>query len=349
MSDQSNPIDSIIKFRLIPNHYNPANTIIFLGNGNLDFGLRVASHFNPECLSSCRIQRFSNGEIRIPPIEENIRQKDCVIIQTADISSRGSVNDLLMELFVLIDAIRRGSARSIMVVLPIFPYQRQDRKDCSRAPISSRMISTFLETQGVNRVICFDLHAGQIQGFFDKTPLDNLFSEPYFIKYIKKNFNAEQLNNLVIVSPDEGGVKRATRVSDKLGCSTAIMYKERSKANHVDNMVLMGSVEERICFIIDDIIDTGGTACKAADILVQNGACQVYLGACHGVLSGPAIERINNSKFTKVVVTNTVEVKERFPGESDKLVVLDVSDLCASAIDRSLTGKSLSELLNIKL
>ena len=341
--------EPIVKFRLIPNHYNPVNTLIFLGNGNLDFGLRVASHFNPECLSECRIERFSNGEIKIPSIKENIRQRDCVIIQTVDISKKWSINELMMELFVLIDAIRRGSAKSITVVLPVFPYQRQDRKDCSRAPISSKMIASFLEKQGVNRVICFDLHAGQIQGFFDKTLLDNLFSEPYFIKYIKKTFSAEDLNNLVIVSPDEGGVKRATRVADKLGCSAAIMYKERSKANQVDNIVLMGNVSDRTCFIIDDIIDTAGTACKAANVLIENGARNVYMGACHGVLSGPALERINNSCFCKVIVTNTIEIKERFQDKTDKIIVLDVSDLCASAIDRSLTGKSLSDLLNIKL
>jgi len=335
------------EYKIIPTSLYTHNTIIFMGNGNLDFAKRVASYF-PKCVSDCKISRFSNGEVRIPHIKENVRMKNCVVIQTIDISTQGSVNDLLMELFILVDALKRGSANTITVVLPIFPYQRQDRKDYSRAPISSKVVAQFLEIQGVSRVICFDLHAGQIQGFFDKVPLDNLFSEPYFIKYIKNHFSKDEIINLVVISPDEGGTKRATRVAEKLGCAAAIMYKERKKANEVATMVLMGNVKDKVCFIIDDIIDTAGTACKACDVLIQNGATKVYMGACHGILSGPAIDRINNSKFTKVIVSNTVEIEERF-GVNDKITILDVSEMCASAIDRSITGKSLSELMNIEI
>ncbi len=335
----------MITFNLVPHSYSINDTIIFVGNGNRDFGLKVAKYF-PGCLCDCVISRFSDGEIRIPEIKTNLRKKHCIIIQTASISSQGSINDMVMEMFVLIDAVRRASASSITVVLPIFPYQRQDRKCCSRSPISSRIITSFLETQGISRVICFDLHAGQIQGFFDKVPLDNLFTEPYFIKYIENNFNS--ISELVIVSPDEGGVKRATRVAKKLKCKVAFIYKERNKPNMIDNMTLMGDVSDKICFIIDDMIDTGGTACKAAKLLKENGAKEIYLGACHGILSGPAIKRINNSSFDKVIVTNTVEVTERFKDIIwEKIQVLDVSELCACAIYRSLTGESISELMNL--
>ena len=338
----------MITYNIIPTSLRTHDTILFAGNGNIDFVKKVAKYF-PKCLSDCEITTFSDGEVRIPHIKENVRNHDCVIIQTVGISTKKTINDLLMELFILIDALKRGSARNITVVLPIFPYQRQDRKDYSRAPISSKVIAQFLEVQGISRVICFDLHAGQIQGFFDKIPLDNLFSEPYFIQYIRENFTKDQLNNnFVIISPDEGGVKRATRVADKLGCDVAIIYKERKKANEISKMVLMGNINEKICFIIDDIIDTAGTACKACDVLIDNGATSVYIGACHGILSGPAIERINKSKFTKVIVTNTIEIEERFP-DNDKIEVLDISEMCASAIDRSLTGKSLSELMKIDI
>lgn len=335
----------MLKYNLVPHTFNSSNTTIFVGNGNVNLGKKIAEYF-PHCLSSCVISKYSDGEIKIPKIEENVRKRDCIIIQTAGVSTKGSVNDLLMELFILIDAIKRGSAATITVVLPIFPYQRQDRKVASRSPISSKVIASFLERQGVNRVICFDLHAGQIQGFFDSVPLDNLYTEPYFIHYIKDKFTSEELENFVIVSPDEGGVKRTTRVADKIGCGAAIMYKERSEANKVGKMILMGDVEGKNAFIIDDMIDTGGTACKAATVLVENGAKSVYLGACHGVLSGPAKELIESSCFTKIIVTNTVEVEERL-GKSDKIEVIDVSELCAAAIDRSLTGKSLSELMNL--
>lgn len=334
----------MLKFNIVPHTYSNNKSIIFLGNGNRNFGLKVATYF-PGCLSTCKIEKFSDGEIKIPKIKENIRKKNCILIQSISVSTEGSINDLLMELLILIDACKRGSAKSITVILPIYPYQRQDRKSYSRAPISAKVIANALESQGIDRVICFDLHAEQIQGFFDKVPLDNLYTEPYFIHYIN-NHSDICTDNLVIVSPDEGGVKRATRVAEKIGCGIAIMYKERDGANSVGNMVLMGDVKNKHCFIIDDMIDTAGTACKASGILKDNGAESIYMGVCHGVLSGPAIDRINQSNFTKIIVTNTVEVEERF-GPQEKIQILDVSEMCAAAIDRSLTGKSLSELMDL--
>ena len=342
--------NNIIRYQIVNNTFNHDNALIFVGNGNIDFGCRVASCFQSCNLSSCRISRFANGEIKIPKIKENIRKRDCIIIQSICNNDKfGSVNDLLMELFVLIDAIRRGSAASITVVLPMFPYQRQDRKDCSRAPISAGLVASFLENQGVSRIICFDLHAEQIQGFFQKIPLDNLFTEPYFISYITQNFNEEKFKNLVIVSPDEGGVKRATRISEKLKKPAAIMYKERNNPGEINKMILMGEVKDKICFMVDDMIDTAGTACHAAEVLIENGAKEVYMGVCHGVLSKDAVNKIANSSFNKVIVTNTLPIYERFSIEKcqEKIDVLDVSNLCANAIDRSLTGQSLSELMDL--
>ena len=361
----------MINYRLIPLTFSSTCPLIFVGNGNRDFGLRVASHF-PGCLCDIKIERFSDGEVRIPTINENIRQRDCVIIQTVGITSKGSLNDMLVELMVLIDSIKRASCKSLTVVLPIYPYQRQDRKPCSRSPISASMIAKVLKMQNVNRVICFDLHAGQIQGFFSyDTLLDNLYTEPYFINYIKHleiaehdlklnlkrkrdedthninyNYKKIDMNELIIVSPDEGGVKRATRVAEKLGCQVAFMYKERCKVNQVSKMVLMGDVKDKICFIMDDMVDTAGTLCKAARILKDNGGIMVFAGACHGVLSGPAITRINKSCIEKLIVSNTLEIEERF-GKQEKIDVIDISELCASAIDRSLTGNSISQLISL--
>lgn len=340
---------SLLEYNIVEQDFISKNTTFFIGNGNREFGLKVASYFNNDAIiSNCTIERFANGEIKIPKIQENIRKRDCIIIQSVSATAQYNLNDLLMELFVLIDAIHRGSATSIRVILPIFPYQRQDRKDYSRAPISAKMIASFLETQGVDRVITFDLHAGQIQGFFNKTRLDNIYTEPYFIHYINKeilsHFDKEEL---IIVSPDEGGVKTATRVAEKLNCGAAILYKERLQAGIVNKMILMGNVKNKVCFIMDDMIDTAGTACKAAQVLHDNGAKLVYMGACHGILSGPAVERINVSPFTKVVVSNTVEIIGRFADKAmlDKIEILDVSKICAAAVERSLIGTSLSELM----
>lgn len=361
MTDITNP--SPIHYDIINHKFHSTEPIIFIGNGNIDFGKRVAKYFQPSCVSSCCVERFADGEIKIPNISENIRQRDCVIIQTCAHSSQpqtGTVNEHWMELLVLVDALKRANARTVTVVMPIYPYQRQDRKPCSRAPITASLIARTLEMLAVDRVITFDLHAGQIQGFFHQTPLDNLYSEPYFIRYINNLFNdscAWDKKDLVIVSPDEGGVKRATRVSKKLGCPMAMLYKDRTAPNQVGDMILMGNVRGRICVIIDDMIDTAGTACKAADILRKHGADNIYLCACHGVLSGPALDRIANSVIDRVVVTNTMEIYERFNTQLvdpnigiglSKIDVLDVSEMCACAIERSLTGRSISELMSIE-
>lgn len=335
------------------------NTVFLIGNGNRPFGLKVANTFKSiyHCIvSDCQPSRFANGEIKMDSIKENIRQKDIIIIQsmieTKINNYTYSVNDLFMELCTMIDAVNRGSARSVTVVMPIFPYQRQDRKDCSRCPITARMVTTVLESLKISRVIVFDLHASQIQGFFSHTPLDNLFSEPYFIRYIKelnKEINPNDPLNFekfCLVSPDEGGIKRVIRMANKMNVASAFIYKERKKANEISKMIIMGDVQDKICILIDDMIDTGGTACKACQLLKDNGATDVYMCACHGILSSPCIERIRDSQFKKVVVTNTV-INDSNINDNDKIDIIDVTEMCAIAIERCLNGQSLSELINM--
>lgn len=339
-----------ILYKFIPYKSEKNNSLIFIGNGNIKFGLKVASSLNSTQLSDCRVKRFADGEIKIPNIKENIRNRDCIIIQSISKTKENSVNDLIMELYTLIDAIVRAGASSVTVALPCFPYQRQDRKSYSRAPITSKMVATFLEKQGVNRVICFDLHAEQIQGFFDHTQLDNLYTEPYHGRYIEENFAEDIKNgNFLIVAPDEGGAKRATSLSNRLKCPVVMIYKERNGDGKVDKMTLMGNVKDKKCFIIDDMIDTGGTACKCAELLKEHGASLVLMGVAHAILSGTAIKKIRDSKFDKFIVTNTLNIYDKIPkGDKvlqDKIVILDVSDMMASAIHRSIIGQSVSELI----
>ena len=323
---------------------------IFSGRSNVQLAQRITEYLEIP-LGEISIRNFADGELWVK-YEENIRGKDVFIIQSTGPSINNSPNDNMIELMIFIDALKRGSARSVNAVIPYYGYQRQDRKDYSRAPISARVMATCLEALGVDRVIVFDLHAGQIQGFFSSvTPVDNLYVESYFIKYIKKNIlgvsipltDSLSISDLVIVSPDEGGMKRAVRVSNKLKCSAATIYKDRSKPNEINKMVLMGNVSGKVAVIVDDIIDTAGTACKAAEILHNNGATEIYILTCHGVLSGPAVERITNSHFKKVVITNTLEASPEVVS-NPKIDILDVSWYCAEAMQRSIVGKSLKEL-----
>ena len=323
---------------------------IFSGTSNQKFSESVCRHLGCS-LADANVSKFSDGEINLI-INVNVRKEDVFIIQSTGPSINNSPNDNMIELMIFIDALKRGSARSVNAVIPYYGYQRQDRKDYSRAPISARVMATCLEALGVDRVIVFDLHAGQIQGFFSSsTPVDNLYVESYFIKYIKKNIlgvsipltDSLSISDLVIVSPDEGGMKRAVRVSNKLKCSAATIYKDRSKPNEINKMVLMGNVSGKVAVIVDDIIDTAGTACKAAEILHNNGATEIYILTCHGVLSGPAVERITSSHFKKVVITNTLEASPEVVS-NPKIDILDVSWYCAEAMQRSIVGKSLKEL-----
>ena len=313
---------------------------IFSGTANEGLAIKICEYLDTK-LSDINISKFSDGEIKLV-INENVRKQDCFIIQPTGPSKNSSPNDNYMELFILIDALKRGSANSVTVVMPYYGYERQDRKDYSRAPISARVMATCLESLGVDRIITFDLHAGQIQGFFSSnTPLDNLYLESYFVKYIRKKI-INDMNDLVMVAPDEGGVKRAVRMANKLCVSTATIYKELNAPNEISKMVLMGNVRNKICVIVDDIIDTAGTACKAAEVLRENGALGIYMFVSHGILSGPAIERITNSNFDKVIISNTLD--QDFKELGDKIEVIDISWMCAEAMKRSLFGESLKEL-----
>lgn len=316
---------------------------IFSGSINPDFASKVCDHLG-ESLARLKIDTFKDGEVKII-VEESIRQEDCFVIQPTCRSETKSVNDAIMELLIIIDALKRGSAKTVNVVIPYFGYQRQDRKDYSRAPISSKVVASCLESQNVNRVIVYDLHAGQISGFFSNNcPLDNLYVEPYFINYIENVLLTKyDKNDFIIVSPDEGGVKTNTRVASKLGCDAATIFKNRNSDSEIDTMKLMGDVNGKNVIMIDDILDSGGTACKACALLKENGAKDVYFMASHGLLSGNALENIKQSEFTKVILTNTVP-----HGLSviynEKIEIIDVSWLCSEAIRRVQVGQSLKDL-----
>ena len=318
---------------------------IFSGSGHLEFSKKICKHLNTN-LGKIKIERFADNEINII-IDESVRQEVCFVIQPTGNSNCYSPNDNLMELLIIIDALKRGSAKSVTAVIPYYGYSRQDRKDYSRAPISASVVAKCLESVNVDRVIVYDLHAGQIAGFFsNRCPLDNLYVEPYFIQYIKqKILNKYNIDELVIVSPDEGAVKRTTRISARLNCSAATIFKSRSKPNEVDNMVLMGNVRNKISILVDDIIDTAGTACKACDTLIENGSKEVYMLICHGLFSGNALQKIKESKFTKIIIGNTLEQNNEILNNS-KIEILDVSWICSEAIKRQVQGTSLNELYN---
>ena len=318
---------------------------IFSGSINPNFASKVCDHLGCEySLSKIKIDTFKDGETRII-IEESIRQEDCFVIQPTCRSETKNVNDSIIELLIIIDALKRGSAKTVNVVIPYFGYQRQDRKDYSRAPISACVIARCLESQNINRVIVYDLHAGQISGFFSNNcPLDNLYVEPYFIKYIKEIIIKDiSIDDLMIVSPDEGGVKTNIRVASRLCVNAATIFKNRNSDCEIDTMNLMGNVKDKHVIMIDDILDSGGTACKSCELLKKHGAKNVYFMASHGLLSGRALQNINESEFTKVILTNTVPHKQEVY-DNPKIEIIDVSWLCSEAIRRVHVGMSLKDL-----
>jgi ribose-phosphate pyrophosphokinase len=247
-----------------------------------------------------------------------------------------------MELLIMINACKTASARRITAVIPSFPYARQDKKDKSRAPISAKLLANMITVAGAHHVITMDLHASQIQGFFD-IPVDNLYSEPSMLRYIQEKI--EDWRNAVIVSPDAGGAKRATSVADRLDLEFAIIHKERKKANEVSRMTLVGSVSGKIAIILDDMADTCGTLAKAAETLKTNGATKVYAMVTHGILSGKAIEIIAQSSLEEVVVTNTIPSDEK-KRMCPKIKSIDISGTLAEAIRRTHNGESISYLFS---
>jgi ribose-phosphate pyrophosphokinase len=284
-------------------------------------------------LAEAKLSRFSDGEM-FCRIAENVRGLDTFVIQP----TCAPANDTLMELLIMCDALRRASAGSITAVLPYYGYARQDRKVAPRTPITAKLVADLLEIAGVTRAVCVDLHAGQIQGFF-RFPTDNLYALPVFLGYLKQNFD----QRAVFISPDAGGVERARAYSKQLGATLAIIDKRREAANVSEVMHLIGDVVDRDCIIVDDMIDTAGTLCNAAKAVKDGGARRVVACATHGVLSGAAVRRINESVLDSVIVTNSILPTEVIRGCS-KIQYLSIAPLLAEAIRRIDSKDSLSSL-----
>jgi ribose-phosphate pyrophosphokinase len=284
-------------------------------------------------LGGAEVKTFSDGEIQIEIIE-NVRLKNVFVLQ----STCSPVNDNLVELLLMIDAFKRSSARRITVVIPYFGYARQDKKVAPRVPISAKLVADMITLAGAHRVITMDLHAGQIQGFFN-IPVDNLFAAPVLIEYIQNNFRDE----LVIVSPDAGGVERARAFAKRLNVDLAIIDKRRVAPNQAKAMAVIGDVTDKVAVILDDMTDTAGTLTEAAEAVIKAGAREIHACCAHAVLSGPAIDRISNSVLKSLVVTDTIPLKEN-AAACDKIKVLSISRLVGEAIIRSFRGDSVTSL-----
>ena len=303
------------------------------GTGNLELSRKIAQNLKLKLVNS-NIKRFADGEI-YAEINENIRGNSIFVIQSISTPA----NDNLMELLICIDALRRSSAKNITAVIPYFGYARQDRKVVPRTAISAKLVSNLITNAGAHRIVTVDLHAGQIQGFFD-IPVDNLFSTPIFSKHIKKYISNK---NIICVAPDVGGVERARALGQKLNVGLAIVDKRRPAPGKSQVMNIIGNVKGKNCLLIDDIIDSGGTIVNAAKALKEKGAKDVYVYVTHGVLSGNAVEQINNSKIKKLILTDTIDNSNKIK-KSSKIVVLSISNLMAEAIKRISNSTSVSDL-----
>jgi ribose-phosphate pyrophosphokinase len=278
---------------------------LITGNANVPLARAIARRMSMHRgsqvnLVDARIERFNDQEIFVE-VFENVRGEDMYIVQPTS----NPANDNLMELLIMTDALRRSSASRITAVIPYFGYARQDRRAKARTPISAKLVANLITQAGVDRVLTLDLHAAQIQGFFD-IPVDNLYASPVFALDIEHNFRG-QMDDLMIVSPDVGGVARARELAKRIGAPLAIVDKRREKAGEVAEMTVIGDVRGRKCIIVDDICDTAGTLCKAAEVLMENGATEVHSYISHGVLSGPAVERIQKSVMKSLVITDSIE------------------------------------------
>jgi ribose-phosphate pyrophosphokinase len=306
---------------------------VFTGNSNPALAQKIC-----ECLhvplGAARVRTFSDGEIMIE-INENVRGRDVYVIQ----STCAPTNNNLMELLIMTDALKRASAATITAVIPYYGYARQDRKAAPRTPITAKLVADLITSAGVDRVVTIDLHAGQIQGFFN-IPVDNLYAAPVILDYLKTRFKGE---NVVMVSPDAGGTERARAFAKRLECTLAVIDKRRTGPNVAEVMHLIGDVRGKIAIILDDMIDTAGTLTQAAKALKENGASAIYACATHGVLSGPAIERINNSEIEEIVLTDTIPLGNKGQ-ETGKVRMLSVAELLAEAIRRIHEDESVSSL-----
>ena len=306
---------------------------VLSGTSNIKLSKDIAKQLKLKLVNT-NIKRFADGEIYVE-INENIRGNSIFVVQ----STANPANDNLMELLICIDALRRSSAKNITAVIPYFGYARQDRKVVPRTAISAKLVSNLITNSGANRILSVDLHAGQIQGFFD-IPVDNLFATPIFARHIKRNIKS---NNLICVSPDVGGVERTRALSRRLNINIAIIDKRRPTAGKSVVMNIVGNVKNKICLIVDDIIDSGGTIVNAAKALKDKGAKEVYVYITHAVLSGNAIDKIEKSDIKKLVTTDTIDNSKKLK-KSKKIEVISIAPLMSEAIKRISNSTSVSSL-----
>jgi|TARA_B100000242_G_scaffold176351_1_gene126390 ribose-phosphate pyrophosphokinase len=303
------------------------------GNSNINLSKDIAKYLGID-LVKATIKKFPDKEIFVE-IHENVRGEDVFVVQSTSFPA----NDHLMELLITIDALKRGSSKSIAAIMPYYGYARQDRKSGPRSPISAKLVANLISVAGANRALMVDLHAGQIQGFFD-IPTDNLFAAPVFIDDIKKKFKSK---NTVIVSPDVGGVVRARAIAKRVDCDLAIIDKRREKASVSEVMNVIGEVSKKDCILIDDICDTAGTLTNAANALKNKNANSVHAYITHGILSDPAIERIDNSPIDKMIITDSILARNDVK-ESSKIEQISIAPLIGEAIGRITENKSVSSL-----
>ena len=337
----------------MPNTQEPK---LISGNANLPLANAIARRMSMHRgvnvgLVDARVERFNDGEIFVE-VFENVRGEDMFIVQPTS----NPANDNLMELLIMCDALRRSSAARITAVIPYFGYARQDRRTKARTPISSKLVANMLIGAGIERVLTMDLHAAQIQGFFD-IPVDNLYASPIFALDIQTQFIG-RLDELMIVSPDVGGVARARELAKRLGAPLSIVDKRREKAGEISGMTVIGDVSDRTCLIIDDMVDTAGTLCKAAEILLENGAKEVHSYISHGVMSGPAVERVTNSVMKSLVITDSIQptdsVKQAANIRIDSVKqaanirIVPTAPIFAQAILNIWNGTSVSSLFEVE-
>ena len=309
---------------------------LLAGNSNRTLAEAIANYLDLP-LTRAQVRKFADNELFVT-IDENVRGEDVFLIQSTSFPA----NDHLMELLICVDALTRASARRITAVLPYFGYARQDRKMGGRTPISAKLVANLITRAGADRVLTMDLHSGQIQGFFD-IPTDNLLATPVLAEDIRDNY--EKSRELMIVSPDVGGVSRARAIADRLNADLAIVDKRRSAPGQSEVMNIIGDVKGRRCIVFDDIVDGGGTLCNAATALIDAGASEVSAYVSHGVLSGQAVQRVESSALKELVVTNSIEADDRVKG-SDKIRVVSVAPLIGEAIRRIANEESVSKLFD---
>ena len=314
---------------------------LIAGNANMTLAKSISRRMSMHRgiavnLVDARVERFNDQEIFVE-VYENVRGEDMYIIQPTS----NPANDNLMELLIMADALRRSSADRITAVIPYFGYARQDRRAKARTPITAKLVANMITEAGIDRVLTLDLHAAQIQGFFD-IPVDNLYASPVFALDIEHNFQG-QMEDLMIISPDVGGVARARELAKRINAPLAIVDKRREKAGEIAEMIVIGSVQGKKCIIVDDICDTAGTLCKAAEVLLQNGATEVHAYITHGVLSGPAVERVQNSVMKSLVITDSIEPTEAVRA-CKNIRIVPTAPMFAQAILNIWNGTSVSSL-----